>query len=585
MSTVEVVASRTSKKPSREWLQQSPGRRLLILLDECDALLEQDWRDGYRVMQSIRGLMDLTDRGCKFVLAGLNLVQRFDRGVNQPLAHLTGGSIRIGPLETADAYQLVRSPLDAMGIRFEHDSLAYKILAATNDQASIIQLVCSALVDDIGSRPLALGAPPTLVRRPQIDELLANDQLRAEIKRRFEWTIGLDPRYQAIAYRVAAEQMEGESAVRAGDLLEACRADWPDAFNELSEEEFRWYLMEMEALGVLRTGNERWFLRSPNVVELLGSEAGVLEQLAAVSKLDLERRLDPVTLRYPSDNEGRPGPLFADQLRNLSDPGAPVTIIRASELAGLDDLAPGVQRFCADRGFEFSLRHPRTASELPHRVTSQSERRRVGLADLTGLAPEQQQKFAELTVQETSGRLSNVSIVLVVSAATSGWADTLRAQVLALRKWDRRSLRTFFESTNQAVDAEQINEILELSGGWHAWLKNSIAETNTPAALLDLLSAEAQSVDVLEVFDRAGIAEIEGARSIIDAVIEFGSTFDPDDIGTVLDLSGQGSLPAVDVAREIVDQLRLAGVFENIDDEIRCDPLVARAVRAERGAV
>ena len=194
----------------RSWLDQKPTRRLLVLLDEVDAMLETDHADNFPVTQRIRGLMDETGRRCKFVLAGLNLVQRFEQGINQPLAHVAGSNLKIGPLDARDAYKLVEEPMRALGYELA-PGLVYSILARTNNQASIIQLVCNALVERLRQQPLPLDMPPIPIQRAMVDAQLDEPELRQEIRRRFEWTVGLDQRYQAIAYRVALESLSGRT--------------------------------------------------------------------------------------------------------------------------------------------------------------------------------------------------------------------------------------------------------------------------------------------------------------------------------------------------------------------------------------
>ena len=577
------------------WLAGDTTRRLLVLFDECDALLDQDWRDGYRVMQALRGLMDATSRRCKFVLAGLNLVQRFDRGVNQPLAHLTGGNIRVGPLESADAYQLVRSPLESMGIRFEDESLAYKILAATNDQASIIQLVCDALVASVGQKPLVVGAPPTTITRAQLEDLLDDEQLRGEIRRRFEWTIGLDARYQAIAYRVAAEALEGRAQLTVSDLLFLCRTDWPAAFDGLSEEEFRWYLIELDTLGVLRTDGVAWYLRSPNVVELLGSEAVITERLAKVAELDLERRLDPTSLRYPRNDDGAPGPLTADQLRQLLEPSRPATVIQSTELGGANEVSEVLKRVCDDRNLDFTHRRVRSAADLAHRTPPTAGHRRVTMSDLRSLDGAQQQRLSQLALAELANQPLSDHHVLLVSAATSDWADDGDGDgdgdMITLRKWDSKSIRVWFEAQNQPVAAEQVEDIMTFTGGWHSRVAPALMSGTSATDVVGAAERVWQDSGMAsEAIEDSGVALIENGARLFGLIEEVGGCA-ASDIPDLVEMAGgagvAGQQGVSDTSSGTIDRtvdlLLLCGHLIEVNGQVQCDPYLASAFRVSGG--
>ena len=102
----------------RQWLNERDDRRLILLLDEADAFLEQDAKTDFRESARLKGLMDETERRFKVVFAGLHNVLRTTRQANHPLAHF-GDPIRIGAMlsngEWRQAQALVREPLQAVG--------------------------------------------------------------------------------------------------------------------------------------------------------------------------------------------------------------------------------------------------------------------------------------------------------------------------------------------------------------------------------------------------------------------------------------------------------------------------------------
>ena len=501
------------------WLAEVPTRRLLILLDECDAFLELDFKVNYPVTHQVRGLMDRTNRRCKFVLAGLNLVQRFDRGTNHPMAHLAGSSIEVGPLDGRDAFKLVHEPLHALGIRFENDdfSLVYKILASTNDQASLIQLVCDRLLARIGKSSMGPSSSGSTITAELVEQELNDSELRSEISRRFEWTISLDGRYQAIAYRVALEARSGFPRHSPDDLLVLARSDWPDAFDRVSPEEFGWYLRELATFGVLRQANGEWMLRSPNLIELIGSPSDVEARLRRIATGVPESRIDPSRLRYPLDAQGTPGPLSGDQIARLVPGGEPCTVLVASELSGLGSVHSSLERLAADRGLQLTYRHPRTAAELPHRGRSaaKGEAWWIEVADLTELNGISAARMLVTALTELEAlpdaAAARLFIVRPDQLSTTQLGDSA---VAYLRSWDEVTLRRWFEIENRAVSDADLAEILRATGGWYSLLKPGLESAPSTSASF-LASIEPHGFDVGSLCKVAGLSEVPGAASVI----------------------------------------------------------------------
>ena len=126
----QTVRPESIEKGVRRWLEENQGRRILLLVDEADAFLdaERSPKQGYRVLEQVKRLMEQTDRRFKVVFAGLHNVQRAARDPNTPFAHL-GDAIRIGPMlpetDHDEIQNLIRSPLEATRLslyikRFDH---------------------------------------------------------------------------------------------------------------------------------------------------------------------------------------------------------------------------------------------------------------------------------------------------------------------------------------------------------------------------------------------------------------------------------------------------------------------------------
>ena len=133
----QTVRPDSIEKGIEDWLKEESGRRVLLLVDEADSFLDAERRpkQGYRVLEQVKRLMERTQRRFKVVFAGLHNVQRAARDPNTPFAHL-GEAIRIGPMlpeiDGNEIQNLIRSPLEALGYRFVSNDSVIRIAAETN---------------------------------------------------------------------------------------------------------------------------------------------------------------------------------------------------------------------------------------------------------------------------------------------------------------------------------------------------------------------------------------------------------------------------------------------------------------------
>ena len=264
----------------REAMSQNPFRRVILLFDEADNFLDADAKGNFQITERLRVLMFDTQRRFKVVFAGLHNVQRFQGIANQPLAHF-GAPLCVGPLEPDAAYQLVQKPLEYLGCRFADESGPLRILSYTNYHPGLIQLFCQVLLNTIRSRSRS-SYPPYEINQSDIEAVYR--QVRDRIRERFDWTLALDMRYQAIAWSLIVDQMEMRDsyalAYPPGEILRLVREWWPQGFNNVATEELRSLMDEMVGLGVLvRSSNGQYRLRSPNLVRLMGTETDIEQQL------------------------------------------------------------------------------------------------------------------------------------------------------------------------------------------------------------------------------------------------------------------------------------------------------------------
>jgi len=341
------------------WLKEDDRRRILLLLDEADAFLDSDSRtkgardaQGYLHVARLKGLMDRTNRRFKVVFVGLHNVQRTAKDVNTPIAHL-GSPVCIGPLldnaEWREAMRLISLPLETLGYRFATPDLPMRILSYTNYYPSLIQLFCKYLLAYL-TNPNRIHfdtrqCPPYVITAKHIEDVYASEELHREIAYRFNLTLDLDSRYRFIALRIALESIGpgSEHALLHGFDASWVRQEamdiWPEGFNaDPSLEAFHTLLDEMRGLGVLRrTAGNRFALRNPNVLTLLGTKERIEEELLQEREAPPQYTASSFHRAAPSDMWRR-SPLTAQQESEILADHSGVSVVFGARVAGLEQL-------------------------------------------------------------------------------------------------------------------------------------------------------------------------------------------------------------------------------------------------------
>ena len=450
------------------WLEQDGTRRLLILLDECDRMLTQDMNSHYEVSNQIRGIIESTNRRCKVVLAGLNSVQRRYKGFDHPMAHLAGEAIEVGPLKGADAFKLVAEPLNVIGLSFsEEDAFGIDmILTATNDQPSLIQLVCHRLVDQIRQGKLTRELTSNTIMQSTIDAVLTNSATMDDLRKRFEWTIDLDHRYKAIAYRVVLQFKEKNHSNEPATLYEMCRQDYPRGFENCTLEEFRWYLDELRTFGILqKTRTGEWVLRSPNIATMFGPYEEVEQRLR---KLTLETPYEDVV---PANVRARVGdglsPFTLDQHQKIGTESAGPCFVVASTVLGGALVREAIEMTASELSLNLMWFESDGNPDPLHYVN--------GSLTVVDIRSWDNNAAASLVYRAIESRVPCRTIVILRPSQASA-LDPEDERVIHLRMWDENSLRWWFGSENIAYADHDLEKILSITGGCHSILADVVRQ-------------------------------------------------------------------------------------------------------------
>lgn len=585
-------------KAMSQWLEDKESRRLLLLLDEADAFLEKESQEapnGFRNIGPLKGLFDNTAGRFKPVFAGLHKVQRLQNIANTPLAH-GGRDVLIGPLSAKPARDLVVKPLEALGYRFGNPEAVWRLLAFTNLQPGLIQVVCNDLVAHLQSRPLLKGEPLVSIKDSDVDFVTAHETTRSKIAEKLRLTIMLEDRYRVIALAVAIMSMEDNFREKyaAADIREHCEMYWPQGFEDLNSAEFRVYLDEVVGLGVLTTDDEKLFaVRSPNIVTMLGTKDQLITELDENrDQFDLPPHYNPRSTRrqFISDEGPARSPLSEHDLSEL----IPVRkkypprdfLIAGGELLGINNVAPILTHVGAQRGIQvtvFDASQPNLESSLSDFswVGSGTSAPRVAVVDGTQI--DARQMDAILRSADAVRKRSHGHLIIVLGPdgcrameeLRQHWSDT-HTSLITLEKLSGDGIRSRHDNPfNTPTDR---HDLLRYSGGWPELVEQAVVEvSNRNVSYAEewerLTQFPRNSVEANTFLRRLGVSERE--LELLTAWVQLGST----------SYEGAGDIAAV-LERDVSEVLSAASLFTLLgavnehQGDFQIDPVVARAVNS-----
>ena len=184
--------------------------------------------------------------------------------------------------------------------------------------------VCSRIYGNAVADRLSAPAPGTAhpttcppYGADLLDGIHRDRSFQDEIRKRFVWTLELDPRYEAIAYVLAYICHDDDRVLRDGIGAggAACSAKLGSGGRPASApgydiEQFKALLEEMVELGVLRfTGKPSseepsFSLRNPNVLALLGNVQALDAKLLTLEERPATPELGPREIRRRDDEKG-----------------------------------------------------------------------------------------------------------------------------------------------------------------------------------------------------------------------------------------------------------------------------------------
>ncbi|MFF4920429.1 hypothetical protein ACFY4B_07600 [Kitasatospora sp. NPDC001261] len=590
----------------QQWLNESEERRILFLADEADAFLNADARpvetagaqSTFRTLTGLMKLMADTERRFKIVFAGLHQVQRYNRLTNSITGH-GGEPVLVGPLRAKAAIDLVVEPLAAAGLFFENPDLVWSILALTNNQANLVQIVCEGLVEEMQGRALSTEGGRPRITNADVQKVVAKGGIRDKIRDRLRLTIDLEDRYRVLTLILALRSLTLTDGYARGytpqELQEEAHRVWPDGFPEQNGvDEVRTDLVEMEGLGLvlpLPGRSNSFVMRSPNLVNMLGTRDELEAELRTsefTQKYDYNPRVARRSIGVDSGRVMRMSPLTDEQWHDALSRRA--AVITASAALGADSLAKAAEQHVGRECQVVSA----APAELTQTVTRWARERSPHLifVDLRGVpaadvraAVERLAKYASAAEEEGKEipRRRALAVVDPLTALGPDFPEVSRAQP---QRWNATSLRAWPEQP--FVSVEERRNLIEVTGGWPAFVERAIAQYLQGAPRERLFDATRALTDDPD-FARSHLRRVGLSDRRVEQMAGWADMFSPEehrqgrahavpqDLAVVLD-------DDLDEAEALLADLEALGVLDDDGEVLTVDSVTFRALKAVAGA-
>jgi hypothetical protein len=387
--------------------------------------------------------------------------------------------------------------LRALGYRLADPDLAWRLLAFTNYQPGLVQIVCDRLITEMQSAPVAAGSPPITIRAQDVQKVIDDRGVRTQVAERFRLTISLEDRYRVMALVLAYKSLSDSFMVtyRPDVLLSECAYWWPEGFATMDMRAFQRYLEEMEGLGVLIVNDDgEVAVRSANIVRLLGRPDEIDQELQDGGFM-LPHEYNPrFTRRVVELGKARlRSPLTEDQLgtllptRGIAD--GRVFIVVGNTLAGIDHVTSTVEAVSAERGMELRVLAPDAVAA----AIAQRDRQPIlvdarGMDTSTGFTAmvEQLVRQADTVKQRSIVVVDAQRVAEVLRLATASG----RVTVEPLNLWNQESLRSWGDLPFDSFQDRMA--VVEATGGWPQLVEDVVSRVQSGSSLAASLSDVAQ---------------------------------------------------------------------------------------------
>ncbi|MFE6869239.1 hypothetical protein ACFVFS_22100 [Kitasatospora sp. NPDC057692] len=569
------------------WLTADPQRRLLVLADEADAFLTADSRSAnghggestFPNVLRLKRLMDSTERRFKVVFAGLHQVQRFGTLSNVPLTH-GGPDVLVGPLHPSEAQPLVVEPMAALGYTFERPELAWQVLAATNFQASLVQIFCDQLVSALRAKPVADHWPIT-VTEADVRTVTASPQVRERIAERMRITINLEDRYRVLTLVIALRSLK--DAHRRGyqpdELLQEARERWRDGFENLNSSQVRIYLDEMVGLGLLvrQPGDDPTYaVRSPNVIGVLGTPDALEHELRDTEfrlPIEYNPRYSRRLLGHSPSGVQTFSPLTEDQLHAATGQG--VSAVCVTEVLRPALAVKAIEAYAAARGITVAHSDgPRLKSSLA--TLAKGKVAQLVIVDLRRRSQgELTNALDRLREHTAAASPADRSAVIIVDPMGVYERTDLIGEAIRPQRWTADSLRAWPESPFETP--ERRRRLVEATGGWPALVEQTIHQVSRTGTSVDAALEGIRNVTARADYGAVHLQNVGLDKNLAELLTRWTELLESPEEDTPARIASIIDVPE-DQVLDLVRRLTDLGVLDEGDKGIALDPVTFRAL-------
>lgn len=286
-----------------DWIESSlrtgSTKECYLLLDEADELMAAELalpadRSGFvRTLQNVSESLAPHGVRLRYCIAGLHNLARMTTEVNSALGKAE--TIALEPFSTPEdvmrGIELITKPMAALGFYFSESSadLPLRIMSVCNFYPAFIQIYCRRLLDYMYNKRSNRIAE-SVIRIEDIERMENDDDLLADLSKKFSMTLDLDSRYKAIALILADHYYrEIENGTNEGatlqEIREMCEIFVGNHFSNINTSAYESLLDEMRKLNVLDKSGNKYLLRNPGIAMLLGDKERIESQIQDLANL------------------------------------------------------------------------------------------------------------------------------------------------------------------------------------------------------------------------------------------------------------------------------------------------------------
>lgn len=128
--------------------REAGGKRIAILIDEVDAILNYDVKNGGQLFETFRSLSE--ERRCNFVFCGGKTLYQHINHPESPLLNFCR-VITLGELDRESATEIIVHPMREKKVQIE-DEVVDEIIRISSCHPNLVQYICDHLIGHISSR-------------------------------------------------------------------------------------------------------------------------------------------------------------------------------------------------------------------------------------------------------------------------------------------------------------------------------------------------------------------------------------------------------------------------------------------------